>query len=639
MGFGPYIKKPSVRVQNFEGGLNTKADEIFLDPEQSPSAQNVVTDDFGAVGTNPGYTLLNTAAVASAPIDGIVSYNKTDGGTPSMIIACNGDIFSLSGTTFQTIPSAQSVFTGGQDMEFHQFQNLLFMGNGTNRNYKWNGTEFTRMGVSAPVQTLSAATNGAGTLTGSYSYVFTAVNSYSVESDYGGLDEFTAVSEAALVSNIPTAPASHGVNQWFVYRNTAAASGVYYRVTAVTNGVTSFVDNNSDSTLVTEAPTDNAPPPNFKYMISFKGILFAAGDPNNPSYLWHSEINTPELYPTTNFIRVGLGDGLKISGLAIQGDTVVISKSDDNGSTASYSLYVADAVGFTSTANWYLQKSDSAEGSESHRAMVNFSNVVSLFNRDGCFAFAGNNLVTTPAETNLGTQRVDSLSFNVEPDFQAFKKSLLPKAAGILYNNKVYFSVASSDASSENDKLYVFDFVRAKTSNRVSGSWIPFTDHNISDFAIHQDNLYGGSSLEDGFVYQLDNGTNYNSGAIDSFFVTAPTSGVKGDEEKHKVFRYVYLLVECKSWNAFFTPILDFDTGSGTQRQISLECPGSNWGTMVWGTDSWGLTTGRKRIRIQLPNTPARYFQFKISTNTADQSWKLYSYEVYYNTRGLRANG
>jgi len=634
--FGPYQKKTPVRVQNFEGGLNTKAEEIFLDLDQTPSGQNVTTGDLGAIGTAKGFKKLNTFLIASAAIDGVHSF-VDESLTAQMIVACNGDIFRLSGTTFQTIPSAQGVFTAGKAMDFHTFENLLFMGNGTDRNYKWNNTEFTRMGVSAPTQTLAVSINSAGTLNSNYTWCYTSVNSFSVESDFTVLSTIEATNDDILVGSIATAPISHGVNQHFIYRNTAAVSGVYYRVTALSNGVTSFVDNNSDSTLVTAAPLNHDPPKNFKYMISFKGYLFAAGEPDNPNYLWFSTVNVPETFPNTNFFRIGRGDGQTISGIGIESDNLVISKSDGKGTKSTYTLYIGDSVGVTSADNWYLSKSSPSEGSESHRAMVNFSDVITLFNRDGCFAFAGGNLATTPADTGLGRLRVDALSFNIEPDFFAFKKSAIGNAAGILFENKLYFAVTSATASTENDKIYVFDFVRAKSGSRLSGSWIPLTGHSISDFTIHEDALYGGSSLADGFIYQLNTGTNYDGSAINSFFTTAPVAGKKGDEEHHKIFRFMYLLLDCSgSWNATFTPIFDFDQGSGSPKSISLSCAGSLWGTMVWGNDEWGVSTGRKRIRINLPPRASRYFQFKIATNTADEFWKMFSYELYYNKRGLR---
>ena len=619
----------------FDGGLNTKAYPTDLPMNQTPSAQNVDFNDFGAVGSTKGFSILNSTAIGSAVINGLKSYNNESSTAAELLLVGNGSAWRMSGTTAVTIGSGQSIFTNNVDMDMHQFRDVMFYTNGSDRSYKWNGAEFTKMGVSAVTDTMTAATNAAGTLTGGYNYVRAGVNSYAVEGDYS-VDNaisstFTAAGEAITVGGISTAPVSHGIESWNIYRNTAAAAGTYYRVTNVANGVTSFVDDNSDSTLVTAAPLDNGPPFNFKYFQNFEGYMFAAGYSTEKSLLYWSKVNTPELWPIDNFVRVGQGDGLEISGISVENSSILIAKSDNQGNTATYTLFNDD----TDPANWYLLKTDDDQGSSSHKVLTRSDNKITFLNGDGFFSFSGNQRVRGAGSTELGKISVDTISADIEPDVQAFKKSLLKGSAGVDYENRMYFAVPSTGSSTENDKVYVFDYVRLSTSDRRSGAWIPFTDHNINQFAVHDDALYGGSSIANGFIYKLQDSNNFNGAAIDSFFTTATFKGKRDQENRKKVFRHAYIWMDTSGdWPVEVSPIVDFDTDGASATQISLKAEDSAlWNTAQWDADVWASSVARKRFRLDM-NAVGFYLQLKFRTNTISQFFKISRIQIYYNLKG-----
>jgi len=637
MPFGKFnTKQPLEAAPIFDGGLNTKAYPTDLDMSQTPSAQNVAFDDYGAVGTTLGFSQFNDAAIGSAVINGIQSFNQESGTAAQMIVAGNGTVWRMSGNTAITIGSAQSVLTTSEDVEMEQFQDLLFISNGADRPYKWNSTEFTKMGVSAPTAQLTAATNSAGTLTGEYTYAYSFVNSYAVESDYtvdvAISSTFTAASEDILVSGIPTAPVSAGVENIYIYRNTAAAAGgTRFRVTSVANGTTSVIDNNSDTTISTAAPTDNAPPFNFKYFQNYQGYLFAAGYSGQKSRLYWSKINEPEIWPLENFVRVGQGDGLEISGISVINSSIIIAKSDAQGNSATYTLF-NDAV---DPANWYLLKTDSDQGSESHKAMTKWENQLALLNRNGYFGFNGMQRVRGAGSTELGKIAVDSISNDIEPDVQGYKKSLLKGSAGIDFENRMYFAVPSTSASTENDKLYIYDYVRLSTSDRKLGAWIPLTDHNINNFTIHDDDLYGGSSTADGLIYKLQDTRNYNGAAIDSYFTTAPFKGTKAEENRKKVFRHAYIWMDTSGdWDVDIYPIVDFDEDGSSASSVNLGVDGSAvWDTVLWDTATWANNITRKRFRVDM-NLVGFFLQLKFRTNTVGQYFKVSRIQLFYNLKG-----
>lgn len=620
---GAFKKLESVRLDSFDGGLNTKSPAIDLPLNQSPAITNVVFDDYGALTWRNGYAPINTDPVSAYSGSGLHSYVNSSG-TARLVGAWRDSLYQLSGTTFVTIGSSQGLYTAGVNVELKTVRNYLFISNGGADPYKWNGTDFTRVLPSGVTQAITQACNAAGSLTGTYEYVYWGVNSMGAQTDYGGItNSLTVASGYVRVSNIPTAPASHGIETWNIGRNTAQGSGLFYLVTSVTNGVTSLTDVAADSTLLELAPTDQGYPRKFKYMIFHKGYLWGAGEPDNPSYLWFSNINQPCEYPTTNFIEVGFGDGMVITGLAIQNDMLVISKSDTKGQTALWTLTISDSSGVASPDNWYLQKTNSLWGAESHRSMVNFSNSLGFLNRFGFFGFTGDDtLLTTSGQKML----VDSLSFDIEPDIAALTAADLPRAAAIVWKNKIWLYSETA--------LFQFDFVRSKTSDRRSGAWTKFDGPGINCFAIHEGNLYAQASGNIGVVYKLDTGTTdkvttastaFNVNAV---YTTGVIAGKKEHTEITKTWRYIYLVLGVNS-GAYFIYVSAF-TNFGSSAGYSKVLSGSS-------------SDGQIQVVIPIPGSsipPSKSIQIQLSnweTNTLlAQYFKVHSIEIYYSLRSLR---
>ena len=635
MSIGPYQNLTLFPIAKFDGGLNTKNNPTKLPLNQSPDLLNVDFDDYGAVASCNGYGKLNTAAIGSAAIDGLANFSRNDA-SGYLVAICSASAYYYSAPSFEKISASSGVFTKGTPVDTVSFRNNLFMSDGVNQPYKWNGAQFTKMGVSAPSGALTAVSTATGVLTRTYQYVYTGVNSNLAESDFGiASTAVTAASASMLVSSIPTAPALDGIDRWNIYRNTAAAGGVYYLVTSVTNGTSSLTDNVADTELGAEAPIDNANPRRFKYMISHQGRLFCAGESANRSYLWYSELNQPEVFPTTNFLRIGEGDGQLITGIAIHYNSVVISKSDARGNTSTWILLTQDDVGALTPDLWYLVKSPSPWGSESHKALVNFDNYLMMMNKDGFFAFQNNETIKGVSQTTTGGIFTDSQSNDIEPDVLSFKTSLLSGVAGINWKNKIWYAVPSTSAT-KNDVVYKFDYLRASGDSKL-GAWSK-ANMAISRFCVFDNKLYGGSSAENGFIYELDTGHNYDGATIDSYYVTSAISGKEEHKDYYKKWRYVYILFETVGvWNMQLSYFNDFDTGSGDAVNVDLDPGGSLWGAAIWGIDKWGGNNQRKKIRVPLKNSTSRYLQLKFSTNAIDKYFKVHELGVAYTLRGRRS--
>jgi hypothetical protein len=212
----------------------------------------------------------------------------------------------------------------------------------------------------------------------------------------------------------------------------------------------------------------------------------------------------------------------------------------------------------------------------------------------------------------------------------------MSKTAGINYKNKLWFAVPHSSSSTKNDRIYQYDYVRASDSDRNKGAWSVFDTHDLNNFAEYQGQLYGGSAT-DGTIYTLDYGWNDNGAAIDSYYITAPISGLPEHKDFVKVWRWVILTISCMGkyfMHVYY--ILDFDTGSGTETfPVSLDGGGMYWGTGIWGVSKWGPGVALVKRKVYL-NCVSKDIQLKFETNEKDVYWKVHKAQLVYNLRSMR---
>ena len=290
------ILYPKNERQGFDGGKNNKFEKHLIADNESPDALNVIFTN-RSVETRLGTSKFNTASVGSFAGHGF--YTKHDrSGSEKLTAWWNGTLYVASGTTFATVPSAQSIFTAGVRVGAAEQENYIFYGNGNNPGYKFDGTDFTRHGIPAPTQTATASSFATGSVTGDYVYRYTNVNTALVESDGGPVSvTFTAASATVRIAAIATAPASHGVASRRVYRTKNNSFATYFRVATLSDNTTTFVtDNLLDNQLGAELPRDAGEPPQYSFIINHQGRLFC-NDTANPSFVWYSK--STSLYDRT----------------------------------------------------------------------------------------------------------------------------------------------------------------------------------------------------------------------------------------------------------------------------------------------------------------------------------------------------
>lgn len=621
----------------FDGGLNNKFERSLIEDNESPECRNVVFEN-GAVETRGGSDLFNTTSVGSFVCDGLFTRNNEASDTTTMVAWWNGTLHTLGGTsTFSTVASSESIFTGGELVCAAEYENYMFFGNGNSTPYKYGGSDgnFTRHGIPAPVSAVTLSTASTGTvLTGDYRYGVTYVNSNLVEGDISPISAtFPAAGVNILVTSIPVAPASFGVNSRRLYR-TVTSGSTFMLVTTISDNTTStYEDGVADGGLGADAPTDQGEPPNYSTIIYHQGRLFVI-DPSD-QLVKYSEIGNPYVFKSTSFIRIGDTTGDIPTSLEIFDNSLVVHCRN-----SQWLIYMAS----TTESDWRAIKVRAPYGSRSPFGSFNYNNRVMFPATQnekfvGFAAIAGDTLDPSSTLLTVSAAGSDLQSNRIEPDMFSVQSASLAKINSIVFKNKAYIALTYGAGNTANNRIYVFDFSISNLAKRNRTSWVPWTGINASHFTIYAGELYAADSSATGRIWKLNTATyNDNGAAIDSYYWTKEFSGRKGEENVYKDFRYAQIFYENSGdWFMNFTVRTDSDSGSGDTDQIDLDPGGSVWGAMVWGRDEWGGGSEEGEIRKFISPKRGKRIQFKFSNqNAVNQKFKVLGLNFVYNNKGLR---
>ena len=614
-----------------DGGKNNKYEKSIIEDNESPDCLNVVFEN-GSVGTRPGFTKVNTASVGSFVCDGLYTYHGSNN-SETMVAFFGGTGWTLAGTSFSTMGSAQSVFTAGVRVAAAEMEGHIFVCNGNVIPYKYNGTDFTRHGVYPPTMTVSFNSNGAGNPNGDYQYKLTYVNSAAAESNPSSASTtFTVASKQIELTSIPVAPQSWGVASRRIYR-TEAGGTTFKRVAEISdNTTTTYTDNIADAGLGTTAPTDNGVPPIYSHIVYHYNRLFVIG---NDNLVWYSDVNEPYTFGSLSFEPFGDQSFDIPVGLAVyQNSLVVFCKRN------IYLWYMVDA----DPDNWKKIKVQSSFSSVSPYSFFEYNGKLCFAATQsdkfvGFAAMRGN--VIEPTSTLLSTNTAGSelKTDRIETDMFDVVESYTGNISSFVFKNKAYISLTKETNQTLNNRIYVMDFSISNVSKNQSEAWVPWTGLNAAQFTSYGGNLYFGSSNAVGYIYKMSDGVYSDDGtAINSYIWTKEFTGPKVEASYNKDFRYANALLDLAG--GYFMDVAvrtDSDSGDGTNYQVDLDPNASLWGTMVWGVDDWGGGAYQKDLRLYLAGARGKRIQFKFSNqNTADQRFKIHWLNFTYNLKGPR---
>ncbi len=633
----------------FDGGLDTKFPKSLLPENESTDCLNVEFVN-GAVQTRQGSVRLNTTPAGSAPFDGLYTRRASDGASETMCAFIGGHMLTLGATTFNTVPSAQSVFTIGARVGAELSENYLFIGNGGVGPYKWDGSLFTQHGVYPPTQTMTAASATTGSLTtnGVYSYRYTNVNTALVESDLSPAVTFTCSGSALAIalSNIASgSTASMGINARRIYRTQNGGSS-YFRVATLSDTSTvTYTDRIADTDLGSPAPTDNGLPPKYNAIIYHRNILFV-NDASNPNYVWYSAIGQPYTFPSTNFFKVGDKAGDLVRGFASYDNYVVIF--------CEQSIWINYMPDPATPGGWRQLKTKSPYGSKSPYCYLQCSvrgEDMLLFPALQSRKFVGfGGLVGDTLEATATAQVATNIASDlqsqvIEPDMFQVQETYLNNITGIVYKNRAFITLTYQSPNTTNNRIYVWDFSLSNVNKRQIASWVPWKGINVQQFAVYSGKLYGASSTSNGYVYQVaDTGVYSDDGsAIDSYYWTKEFPGFPEDTNYTKDFRYLNFLYDNSgSYQMTLRYRTDSDAGVGNYQNIDLTSGGSVWGSgvngLTWGVGKWGGGVAQTEKRVFFGAAlRGKRLQIRFDNqNTVNQRFAVYRAQFLYNIKGYR---
>jgi hypothetical protein len=350
----------------------------------------------------------------------------------------------------------------------------------------------------------------------------------------------------------------------------------------------------------------------------------------------YSEVGNPYVFKSTSFLRLGDNSGDSPIGLDIYDNSVVVFCKQN-----PWLIYMPSST----DTEWVVMRVRANYGSQSPLGSFKFENKVAYpaiqnSRLVGFAAIAGQTVTPTASILTTTALGSDLISQKVEPDVIDIQEgNALSNIVSYVFQNKAYIAAQKAAGSTENNRIYVFDFSIGNLANYQKYTWVPWSGINVKAFTEYNGALYGGSSKADGYVQQLNTTTyNDNGSAIDSYIWTKEFSGRPGEENLFKDFRFATVFYgRPGSYYMNMTTRVDSDSGSGYTDQISISPGGSNWGTLVWGTDNWDPGQEDGEIKKSLGTFRGKRIQFKFSNqNTVNQKFKIYGLNFLYNNKGLR---
>lgn len=574
-----YFSEPAGDV-NFNGGLNTAGGNLSLQDNESPDLLNVDFNFLGSVLKRNGYTALNTIAISGSPAsDGLWWYESTQSGTLTyyLIAVTGGKIYQMTGFdgTWHDITGSVTI-TAGNICSFVNFFNVLYVTNGVDAPFQWNGT-----GNATTIPALLAN-----------SYTFTVSGVTTVPTAGATYTDSGSTTFTVVATNISGASGSRA--------GTIIATG---STVPVASGNLTKTGGTGDSTIAYTLFGVDANITKAKYVEDYNNYLFLAnvsvGSTVFPTRIYWSNLQDPTTFLTTSFIEVAINDGQQITGMKVLGDNLIIFKTR--------SIYI---VSFTGDPDipFILQgggKSNSDVGCAAPFSIQEVTNGLMFLSFDGLYYFDGSNS--------------SKVSDRINPTILGLNSTRLSQTRSMVQHNKhrYLFSVPSS-SSSTNDTVITWDW--------YLNAFSIYSGINASSMCTtfasgYVEKIYFGDYA--GFYYQMDNGSNDNplniSTPINAYYYT--NWKTFGDIMDEKAIPNIVLYYQNN--NAVLTFAYSYDFNNSDTYSLTISTGGS---TDVYGTGVYGIAvyagTGGAQQRLDL-NGRGRVIRFKFANMNASETFRI----------------
>lgn len=490
----PQTKNQIMVIDDFSGGLNSKANPINLDKKEAQVAQNI---------------RFNSQLKSLNKRNPILLYGTISGGNPILSLFryynYNGSkvLISQSGAGIYTGNDANGAFTKiftlsqpSHKSQWLTWNNQAIMVDGFNNDVKYDGASSSATNLGSALALDSGSGSGPGT--GAYTY---KVGCYTSNVNGSGPFEFdfnvpsntlNATSHTINVSMIPQCPDVNFLGEpivgRYLYRTKVGAS-TYYEVTQIAdNSTVTYADSTADSSLSTVYPviggsTLSSPPKGLLSLI-FQGRLWIANNPSNPSRVYYSEIGSQEMFLPTSYFDIRANDGDQIT---LMQDVLGLMTIGKNNSIQK--IYTPVITG-SPAADWSISDPFvNTAGCVSPYSVQNTPIGVIYLGNNGIYKYDGNisELISDPVTPNIA----DISSSNYINAYSAF------------YKNSYYLGYTSSaSGATSNNRVLIYDLLSKAYSVDTSNIGVFTVERGGNDIEV----LLGGDS-NIGNVYSYTNGS------------------------------------------------------------------------------------------------------------------------------------
>jgi len=463
----------TVEVDSMKGGLNLLFSNMRLRKDECAETTNLILVEDGILDKRWGTAAYTTATFTNRP-DGFTEYRATDG-TRELIVVADGYAYKVDedGTKNQL---SGATFTQGKRVYFLQFNEYLYIANGTDSLGRYDGSTIaTYSGLDTPTWDGTPLTRGSGLSTGAYTYYYcvTALNA---------VGETVGSTEQSIAVNIKRedwdAPATEYIQLDWADVTGADKYAIYF---ADISGYEVRIDDTIASTYqdtgaavpnpyIEPPDSDTTIGPKFTHMAVVENRIWATGDPSNEYRVYYSGtgVNKGNFADSYGGGWVDMERGgreITVGVAGFQGLPNIWTKTaDGRGGIWQINL---DTVTYESESFVVPipTKIIPNVGTESAKSIVYVENDMFFVNKRGIYIL-GN-------EPNiLDVLRTNELSAKIRPHLEGLDEASFDKSSAYYKDGKVFFALSS--ASGEPDEIMVFD--------RERGAWVGPWTVGVSQF-------------------------------------------------------------------------------------------------------------------------------------------------------------
>jgi len=212
--------------------------------------------------------------------------------------------------------------------------------------------------------------------------------------------------------------------------------------------------------------------------------LFGAGDPSNPSRLYYSDANNPDVWSggAAGYIDIAKNDGYKITGLKMQGEQLIVYKERNRYYVSTF--YESGAGVYGVRVQPFKDNSGGAVAHDTIHVLYN-GDIISLANKGIGMQGVGK------LQAADGSLIPKEYSRDIMPLFDNINWSVAHKAKSVVYDRKVWLAVPYGNSATANNYVFVYHIDTEAWSvipDLAIASWCVFEDINGEDV------LYAGSA-------------------------------------------------------------------------------------------------------------------------------------------------